>query len=142
MKIVVDSNIFVSSFFWGGNPRNIFERVINGFDELFITEEILIEIESVMNRSKFQANSSKIKDYIRIVKKYSKIVVSNSISEEISRDEDDNKILQCGIDGNVNFIITGDNDLLVLNEYKNIKIVKPREYLDIVEKQAEIKYSK
>jgi putative PIN family toxin of toxin-antitoxin system len=136
MKIVVDSNIFVSSFFWGGNPRNIFERIINDFDELFITEEILIEIESVMNRSKFQANSSKIKDYIKIIKKYSKIIVSNNISKEISRDEDDNKILQCGIDGNVDFIVTGDNDLLVLNKYKNIKIVKPREYLDIVEKQA------
>ena len=38
MKIVVDSNIFVSSFFWGGNPRNIFERVINGFDELYIVD--------------------------------------------------------------------------------------------------------
>ena len=136
MKIVVDTNIFVSSFFWGGNPRNIFERVINGFDELFITEEILIEIESVMNRSKFHTNSSEIKDYIKIIKKYSKIVVSNIVSKEISRDEDDNKILQCGIDGKVDFIVTGDNDLLVLYEYKNIKIVKPREYLDIVEKQS------
>jgi predicted nucleic acid-binding protein len=53
--------------------------------------------------------------------------------EEISRDKDDNKILQCGIDGNVNFIITGDNDLLVLGEYMNIKIKNPKEYLENIE---------
>jgi len=38
MKIVIDSNIFVSSFFWVGHPREVFERVINGLDELFIAE--------------------------------------------------------------------------------------------------------
>ena len=80
MKIVLDSNIFVSSFYWAGNPRKVFDRVTNGLDELYITD----------------------------------------------------KILQCGFDGNVDFIITGDNDLLVLKEYKEIKIVKPKEYLDII----------
>ena len=43
MKIVIDSNIFISSFFWGGNPKEVFERVINGLDELFITDEIIYE---------------------------------------------------------------------------------------------------
>ena len=47
-------------------------------------------------------------------------------------DQDDNKILQCGLDGNVDYIITGDNDLLVLKEYNKIKIIKPKDYLDIV----------
>jgi predicted nucleic acid-binding protein len=41
MKVVLDSNIFVSSFFWRGNPRKIFDRVMNGLDELYITDEIL-----------------------------------------------------------------------------------------------------
>jgi predicted nucleic acid-binding protein len=43
------------------------------------------------------------------------------------------KILQCGVDGNVDFIITGDNDLLVLGEYMNIKIKRSKEYLEIIE---------
>jgi predicted nucleic acid-binding protein len=51
-------------------------------------------------------------------------------TEEVSRDKDDNKILQCGLNGNVDFIITGDNDLLVLKEYRNIKIIRPKEYLE------------
>ena len=49
MKIVIDSNVFVSSFFWKGNPRRIFDRVIDGFDELFFTDEIISEIKYVMS---------------------------------------------------------------------------------------------
>lgn len=132
MKIVIDSNIFISSFFWGGYPREVFERVINGFDELFITDEIIKEIMSVMSSSKFQADEVEINNYIKIIEKYSKKIVSKDVSKSISRDESDDKILQCGLDGNVDFIITGDKDLLVLKEYETIKIIKPKEYLDIV----------
>ena len=132
MKIVIDTNIFVSSFFWGGYPREIFERVINGLDELYITDEIIKEITSVMKSSKFTANSSEIEDYIKIIEKYSKKIVLKNSLESISRDKDDDKILQCGLDGDVDFIITGDKDLLVLIEYKTIKIMKPKEYLETV----------
>jgi len=132
MRIVIDSNIFISSFFWGGKPRKIFERVVNGFDELYITDEIINEIQRVMNSNKFTVNSNDIKDYIYIIEKYSKKIVSRDNKKSISRDVDDDKILQCGIDGNVDYIITGDNDLLVLNEYNKIKIIKPKEYLEIV----------
>jgi putative PIN family toxin of toxin-antitoxin system len=132
MKIVIDSNIFVSSFFWGGNPQKVFDRVINGLDELFITDEIIEKIASVMGNRKFNANSSEIEDYVEIIEKYSKKTVSKNVPESISRDKDDDKILQCGFNGNVDFIITGDKDLLVLKEYKAIKIMTPKDYLEIV----------
>ena len=130
MKIVIDSNVFISSFFWGGHPREVFERVINGFDELYITDEIIAEITSVMNNGKFNANSIEIEDYVKIIEKYSKKIVSKNVSKTISRDKNDDKILQCGLDGNVDFIVTGDKDLLVLKEYETIKIIKPKDYLD------------
>ena len=130
MKIVLDSNIFVSSFYWAGNPRKVFDRVTNGLDELYITDEILDEIISVMSNKKFDTSIDEIKEYTKIIESYSITLPSKDIPEKISRDEDDNKILQCGFDGDVDFIITGDNDLLVLKEYVKIKIVKPKEYLD------------
>jgi putative PIN family toxin of toxin-antitoxin system len=132
MKIVIDSNVFISSFFWSGNPQKIFDRVINGLDELFITDEIIEEITSVMGSRKFNTNRSEIEDYIKIIEKYSKKTVSKNVPESISRDKDDDKILQCGFNGNVDFIITGDKDLLVLKEYKAIKIITPKNYLEIV----------
>jgi putative PIN family toxin of toxin-antitoxin system len=132
MKIVLDSNIFVSSFYWAGNPRKVFERVTNGLDELYITDDILSEVRTVMLREKFDTDSNEIEEYIKIIESYSIKLESKNIIEKISRDDKDNKILQCGFDGNVDFIVSGDNDLLVLKEYEKIKIVNPKNYLEIV----------
>jgi putative PIN family toxin of toxin-antitoxin system len=132
MKIVIDTNIFVSSFFWEGHPQKVFERVINGLDELLITDEIIKEITSVMSSNKFTVDSGEVEDYVKIIEKYSKKVITKNVPESISRDKDDDKILQCGITGNADFIVTGDKDLLVLKEYQKIKILKPKDYLEIV----------
>ena len=132
MKLVLDSNVFVSSFYYAGNPRKVFDRVIDGLDELFITDDILAEIVSVMSRKKFNSDHDEIKAYINIIESYAIKLPARNTLENVSRDHDDNKILQCGLDGNVDYIITGDNDLLVLHEYDNIKIIKPKDYLEIV----------
>jgi predicted nucleic acid-binding protein len=71
MRIVLDSNIFVSSFYWKGNPRKVFERVTNGLDELYITDEILNEIFTVMSREKFDSNQKEVEDYIKIIEIFS-----------------------------------------------------------------------
>ena len=130
MKIVIDANIFISSFFWGGNPRMVFDRVINGLDSLFITDKILNEIAEVMLRDKFALENHKVKEYIKIIENHSIKIYHDENIEKVSRDSDDNKILKCALEGKVDFIITGDNDLLVLKEYKNIKIIDPKKYLD------------
>ena len=133
MKIVLDSNIFISSFYWAGNPRKIFDRVTNGLDELYISKEIINEIFTVMSREKFGTKIEEINEYIKIIESYSISIISKNVPNDISRDKADNKILQCGFDGNVEFIVTGDSDLLVLKDYYNIKILKPTEYLKIAE---------
>ena len=133
MKLVLDSNIFVSSFYWAGNPRKVFDRITNGLDELCITDEILREIITVMSEKKFDTSIDEIREYVKIIESYSIKLSPKDNPEKISRDEDDNKILQCGVDGNVDFIITGDNDLLVLKEHGNIKILNPRAYLEMVQ---------
>ncbi|MDR1256420.1 MAG: putative toxin-antitoxin system toxin component, PIN family [Spirochaetaceae bacterium] len=135
MKIVLDSNIFVSSFFWKGNPRRILDRITSGLDELYITDEILQEIAAVMSRKKFDTKTNDITDYIKIIESYSIKSFPKTKIKDGSRDIDDNKILECGFECNIDFIITGDDDLLVLKKYNNIKIVKPKEYLDVLGEQ-------
>jgi putative PIN family toxin of toxin-antitoxin system len=132
MKIVIDSNVFVSSFFWKGNPRKAFDRVVDGFDELFITDETLAELKHVMSKDKFDIEKQEVEDYLKIIEHFSQKIIHDGKIENISRDSDDDKILKCGLEGKVDYIITGDNDLLVLKEYKKIKIVSPKEYLEIV----------
>ena len=51
---------------------------------------------------------------------------------DIVRDKKDNKVIECAFDGKVDYIVTGDPDLLVLKEFKGIKIITAKEFLDVV----------
>ena len=132
MKIVIDTNIFISSFFWQGNPRKVFDRVMNRLDKLYISDDILKEIFDIMSGKKFNIDKYIIDDYIKIIESFSIKIFHNNEIESICRDADDNKILKCGLEGKVDFIITGDNDLLILKEYNNIKIKNAKNYLDLI----------
>ena len=129
MKIVLDANIFVSSFFWGGNPRLVLERVIAGIDELFITKEILDEIEAVMGRPKFHADKEKIVYFIGSIEEIGNKIVPKRRITNGSRDKADNKYLECGTMADVDYIISGDIHLLELKKYENIKIITAKDYL-------------
>ena len=133
MKIVLDANIFVSSFFWGGNPRKVFERVIEGIDNLFITKEILDEIETVIGRPQFHADKEGIDFFINSIEEIGTKIIPKIKIENGSRDKTDNKYLECGITANVDYIISGDIHLLELRSYKDIKIVSAKNYLEIIE---------
>ena len=130
MKIVFDANIFISSFFWNGNPKKIMERIISGTDELFITKEILEEIEDVIRRPKFHANNDKINYFINSIEEIGNKITPQKLVKNGSRDRTDNKYIECGIAANADYIISGDIHLLELGKYESIKIVTAKDYLE------------
>jgi putative PIN family toxin of toxin-antitoxin system len=133
LKIVLDANIFISSFFWGGNPWLVLKRVVEEIDELFITKEILDEVESVIRRPKFNADEEKIVSFIHSIEEIGNKIVSKRRINNGSRDKTDNKYIECGITAGADFIISGDIHLLELKEYENIKIVTAKNYLEIIQ---------
>ena len=133
MKLVVDANVFISAFYWGGIPQKIINRIIEGIDDLYISKEILNEIADVMSRPKFKSKPEAIDAYIKTIEKTGKKIFINGEIKNVCRDKDDDDKIECGIKGDVDFIITGDEDLLILNEYRNIKIRTPKEYLDSID---------
>jgi putative PIN family toxin of toxin-antitoxin system len=130
MKLVLDTNIFISSFFWGGNPRKIMMRIIDGKDTLYISHEILKEVYAVMTRPKFNINHHQIVRFLYSIEEIAYLVASSGTIKGVCRDSDDDKILECAILSNVDFIISGDNDLLALKEFQKIPIITASEYLD------------
>ena len=129
MRIVLDTNIFISSFFWGGNPRKIMERVIDGKDELFICKEILQEIASVMARPKFNVSNEYIIRFIHSIEDIANHIILSGIVQKVCRDSEDDKILECALLANADYIITGDVDLLILKEFRGTKIITANEYV-------------
>jgi putative PIN family toxin of toxin-antitoxin system len=132
MKIVLDANTFISSFFWGGNPRLVLQRAISKIDELYITKEILGEIEVVMGRPKFHTEKVDIEYFISSIEEISNKVIPTKRVKNGSRDKTDNKYIECGIAGGVDYIISGDVHLLEMKKYKKIDIVSASEYLEII----------
>jgi len=132
MKIVLDANIFISSYFWGGKPRLVLERAITKLDELFISEEILEEISDVIGRPKFHTDNDQVQYYIKSIENIGTMVRVKKKINNGSRDTSDNKYIECGLAGNVDYIISGDIHLREIQNYGNIKIITAKEYLEML----------
>ena len=133
MKLVLDTNIFISSFFWGGNPRKIMTRIIDGQDTLYVSDQILQEIFFVMARPKFNVNHFQRIRFVNSIEEIAHRVTTSGIIQGICRDSDDDKILECAILSNADFIISGDSDLLSLKEFRKIPIITASEYINKIE---------
>jgi putative PIN family toxin of toxin-antitoxin system len=131
MRLVIDTNIFISAFYWGGTPQKIIDRVIEGTDKLFISENILNEIAAVMARPKFKSSFEIIEKYIHSIKKFSRTISVTGNIKGVCRDKDDDDKIECALLSSANYLITGDIDLLTLGNYKNIKIITGKEYLKL-----------
>ena len=135
MKLVLDANIFVSAFLYGGNPNEIVKRVSRGWDTLFISDKILAEANSVFRKRKFHLTEEKIEYYIRRIKEIGikiKVTASERVTTGGCRDKTDDRYLECAVAANADYVISDDIHLRELKEYRGIKIVNPAEYLEIV----------
>ena|SRR4030067_1904059 len=128
-KVTLDTNILISSLGWVGNPRRVLEKVIDTDIELVISEGQFRELSRVLEYPKFGFTKEQ-KDRLKsLVLKISTLVKPEVKIDVIKSDPDDNIILECAIAGNVDYIVTGDPDLLALKEFRGIKIVKAKDFL-------------
>jgi putative PIN family toxin of toxin-antitoxin system len=135
MNIVIDANIFISSFIGKGNPRTVVDRVADTKDTLFITDEILAEVDSVFRKRKFHLTEEIIQYRMTRIKRIGtkiKVAASERITDGGCRDTTANKYLACAVAAKADYVISGDIHLRELKEYRGIKIVNPAEYLEIV----------
>jgi len=131
MKLVLDTNVFVSAFLWGGKPKEVLMRIVAGEDELFISEDLLSELKSVLRRPKFRLNEEFIDVFLEELGNVSRLILMKGEPRKLSRDAGDDKVLACALAAGADYIVTGGDDLLVLKKIKAIPIVSPSDYLEI-----------
>ncbi|MBA7617882.1 hypothetical protein ES703_25200 [subsurface metagenome] len=128
-KVVLDTNVIISAIIFGGKPRAVLESAMRGNIRLCISEEILDETERVLKRPKFNYPSEIIK---LITNELTFIGDSITPSQKISlikSDPADNKVLECALEADADYIITGDTHLLGLGSFEKIKIVTPAQFI-------------
>lgn len=133
MKILVDTNIWISGLLWGGIPRQIIQLAENNSANIYISDSLLQELEDSLAKEKLQKRLQQLnysaQELVNGVKSITKLCQPKSILEVSElRDLKDKIVLEAAISIPVNFIITGDIDLLVLNSFQGIDIVNANDF--------------
>jgi len=130
VRVVFDTNIFISAFVISGSlAEKAILKIIEEEDFLLISKDIIDEILSVLS-SKFGRDREGLSHVAVTLSELAELVKpARRIS--LLKDEPDNRILECAIYGEADLLVTGDKEILQLGEYKGVKIVSLREYLEL-----------
>ena len=131
-RIVLDTNVIVSAFGWKGAPRIIFQKCIIGHLNLYLSPPLLLEIRRVLSYPKFHFNIDEIDEFFSIVIETAEIVEPELTINLISQDLSDNRVLECAVTADCEFIVSGDKHLLELKEFGDIKILTPDELIKLL----------
>ncbi len=136
MRVVLDTNVLVSGTFWKGDSEKIVDKVENKEVELISSKELIEEYEEVINREeimdKTQNKDLILNESVQKVINDSTIVEPTKKFDVVKEDPKDNKIVECAVEGNADYIISQDNHLLNLKEFNGIKILTPEEFLGVL----------
>jgi len=130
MKIVLDTNVFISGIFFGGPPSQILQSWRKSQIQIVLTEQILTEYQRVGEELSEKYPTINIEPIIELFTIFGEFVETKGISETICEDPDDNKFIECAIASQSKLIISGDKHLLKISGYKEIEVLKPRQFVD------------
>jgi uncharacterized protein len=136
-RIVVDTNVLISAVLSKhGKPAAIIDAVINGEHSLISSSAILKEARLVFAYPKIrnllqknQVSSQEIENFISQISRISIIVPGELEIKAVRNDISDNMFLSCAIEGEADFIISGDRHLTELKKFRKIQIVTPAEFI-------------
>lgn len=129
MRVVLDTNIFISGIFWKGKCRMILDSWKEEKFVLITSSELISELIKVLNDFKIQMPKSMIKHWIKLIINNSEIVEINERVDIVKSDPKDNMVVETAITGKSDYIITQDNDLLRIKQFRNIKILTPEDFI-------------
>ena len=129
LRVVIDTNVFVSSFF-GGNPKRVIDLWRDAEIILCISKDILDEYIDVLQRVGLK-EESEIGELLSLFAKGFNILFTTKIPKikAVNDDPDDDKFIECAVALKAEAIVTEDRALKSIGEYMGIKILTPQEFL-------------
>ena len=129
MKVVFDTNVYVSALTLPkGSAAAALDSVVAGEHDLFISRPILDELLGVLAR-KFARDREELARVALFLSELA-VVVRPRRRLHVLEDEEDNRVLECGLAGEVDAVVTGDKQMLKLGSHAGLRIITIREFLD------------
>jgi uncharacterized protein len=128
IRAVFDTNVFLSAILFGGNPERAFLLARERRIRLLVSPAILMEMAAIL-RDKFGWGERDAADAVKTIGRAAELI-KPSVVISVLKDEGDNRVLECAVEGHADVIVSGDHHLLDLKEYEGIAILRPTEFLD------------
>jgi putative PIN family toxin of toxin-antitoxin system len=132
MRAVLDTNVFISGVFWAGMPGKILDAAQNDKFQLVTSLECIYELHRVLNEFKDKLGSDLADFWTIFAISKSFIALPQTRFLVIKEDPDDNKFLDAAVAGKAEYIVSGDKHLLNLGKFRNIKIMRPTDFLALL----------
>ena len=128
-KITADTNVLISSFICvSAVAVKVIDLAEEGLCEIAISEDIIMEFSRVA-KMKFRLDQGKCKAAEDVLRRLCTVVNPTIDVSAVKADPDDNRILECALETNSDYIITGDRHLLDIEEYRGIRIITIAEFI-------------
>lgn len=128
LRVVLDTNVLVSSLIFGGKPQQTENLILEKKMVGIISPVLLAEFTDVLAK-RFSFNESRLRQAEKKIKK-NFVIVKPRATIKILKDNSDNRVLEAAVEEDCRFIITGDKELLDLKSFKGIKIITPSRFLE------------
>jgi putative PIN family toxin of toxin-antitoxin system len=134
MRIVCDTNVLVSGLIWGGTPGRVWDRIVSRQDRLCISRAMVTELARVLNYPRITVVIRKrnltARDIVAAIIDASDVVWPKPLHASVIRNDPDyDEVLACADAAGASRIVTGDQHLLELALWNDIRIVTPANYL-------------
>ena len=129
MRIVLDTNVFISGIFFTGPPYQILKAWCDGKVQLLVSPSILDEYQRIGVELALQFRDVDLRPFWELLTIQAEIVLAPTLPQVIHDDPSDDKFLEAALAGNASYIISGDKHLLKLSEFQGIQILKPKDFV-------------
>lgn len=136
MNVVLDTNIIVSGLIYEGKPGFIVDLAITGQINAVTSPALIKELCGVLE-NKFNYDAKKLQRIRRFMDSNFTVVTPAFIPDVIKEDPPDNQVLAVAHEIPIKYIVSGNKHLLKLNEYNNALVVKPGDFLTILQENTE-----
>jgi len=130
MRVILDTNVFVSGVFFSGPPFEILDAWRHGRLTLILSPEIFAEYERVGQELANQFPAVDISPIFELLAFKGEVVNAPALSEQICSDSDDDKFLACAMASSTKIISSGDKALRKTSGYAGIEVLSPREFVN------------
>jgi uncharacterized protein len=129
--VAADTNIYISALIFAGLPRQFLLAAEDARIHLFISEPIRQELLRIL-QTKFSWSNDQVNETLLQLESCTELVRPTETLDVIKEDPDDNRVLECAVAADARFIVSGDNDLLRLGQFRNIRIVKVADFMKLI----------